>query len=496
MNRFVKALLTASLVFGSLLGSSLQGGNFASPAIKNQQKINNIEKIGVQSVFDPSGYTDVSTFDTGLSITIVSSTSSKTFHSYNFKISSSVNCYVLGSYAENLYYPLTFSYDVTKADSSVETRKAVLPLTSTNNNFNAVGAKLSGSTTYAADADLPINEGETVDVTSLKATNIFYYDADTKTADYNTNYYLGNPKVSYAASKTYDLADFLSYSLSSLADFGSYTSINCSYTSTAKAKYAEVYSSYADHQSKFEDGSEYIRVRLTSVTNCTYRINFKDGTALTQAVLGTSIISLSDSGSLRFLLSGFKADQVESMELLGATLTIDIVNTSTKKTVTSTSRSYRFGSLLFEKEGNVGTANYTLILILSVVLFALAFVGGAYGMYRYRKEKFKNDEFRRVNNKHFLKRSGLALAYLEMAVVEIVVLVGRTTAMNNTMVVFNPFDAWIIIFSVGLIIFSGYYIKYFISLSRSAAERRRTAKLHITAEDMNDDGTVAIKKSK
>jgi hypothetical protein len=152
---------------------------------------------------------------------------------------------------------------------------------------------------------------------------------------------------------------------------------------------------------------------------------------------------------------------------------------------------YRFGSIPFALSGNQTIASnisYDLVMWLSFGIFLIAFIGCDYALYRYRKEKYKNDEFNRVDPKHFIKRSALAGFYLELWLLEIVALAGRGSAMHNTLVVKNPFDIFIVVISVLLIIFTGYYIKYFIAAFKDNRTKKRAAALKLD-EDKDDDGT-------
>jgi hypothetical protein len=76
---------------------------------------------------------------------------------------------------------------------------------------------------------------------------------------------------------------------------------------------------------------------------------------------------------------------------------------------------------------------------------------------------------------------------------DIIFIVGRANIMSNSIVVYNPMDVYIILLSIALIIFIGWFIKYFISLFKARQEKRKTDALKLN-DTKSDDGTVTLKK--
>ena len=104
------------------------------------------------------------------------------------------------------------------------------------------------------------------------------------------------------------------------------------------------------------------------------------------------------------------------------------------------------------------------------------------------KEKYKNDEFRRVKPKSFWLKAILAMFGSLVVILAIVFVVIRCTAMNNAIVVYNPVDAFIIITAVASVLIIGYFIKYLVAASKARKERIATLKLKLN-EDVDEDGT-------
>jgi uncharacterized membrane protein len=120
---------------------------------------------------------------------------------------------------------------------------------------------------------------------------------------------------------------------------------------------------------------------------------------------------------------------------------------------------------------------------------AVLYTGGTIGLYFYQKNKYKNDEFNRVNTKKFVRSALIAGSFILLWTAEILVLVGRGTAFKNSLIVFNPLDVFIVVLSIILIIFTGYYIKFAIGKFKDNKAKRESARLKLS-ESVSDDGVV------
>ena len=129
-----------------------------------------------------------------------------------------------------------------------------------------------------------------------------------------------------------------------------------------------------------------------------------------------------------------------------------------------------------------------MMLIIVAIIYIVVFVAGTIGLYFFLKNKYKNDEFRRMKNKPFIIKALLFLLGSMVVVFDIIFIVLRGTALNNAIVVFNPADAFIIVLSVLSVIIIGYFVKYLVGVIKTEKERRRIIKLKLN-EDVEDDGT-------
>jgi NADH:ubiquinone oxidoreductase subunit 5 (subunit L)/multisubunit Na+/H+ antiporter MnhA subunit len=129
----------------------------------------------------------------------------------------------------------------------------------------------------------------------------------------------------------------------------------------------------------------------------------------------------------------------------------------------------------------------TFLIILGIA-YVVAFVGTTIALYFYLKNKYKNDEFRRMKNRPFFTKAVLFLLGSMVVLFDIVFIVLRGTAFNNAIVVYNPADAYIIVLSVLSVLIIGYFIKFMVGVVKANKERAKVIKLKLN-EDVDDDGT-------
>ena len=170
---------------------------------------------------------------------------------------------------------------------------------------------------------------------------------------------------------------------------------------------------------------------------------------------------------------------------------MDLLATSDSGSVSvlgKSSISYKFAYITVLEGEKTQVFNWDLFLILFFVGYVLVYAILAYVTYRVMKEKFKNDEFRRVNDKKFLKKAILGGLGLGEVLAALLFIIMRTTFFKNTIVVFNPTDPLLIGFSIVGMIIVGYFIVYTIKLIKTERERRKIIRLKLN-EDVEDDGT-------
>ena len=98
-----------------------------------------------------------------------------------------------------------------------------------------------------------------------------------------------------------------------------------------------------------------------------------------------------------------------------------------------------------------------------------------------------------MNTKSYVTTATYGYLCIESLLLLITFVIIRATIFNNSLTVFNPTDAYIIVFGVMAIILVGYFIRYFAIEIKNNIEKKRRDRLNIN-HDVIDDGTLIIRK--
>ena len=232
-----------------------------------------------------------------------------------------------------------------------------------------------------------------------------------------------------------------------------------------------------------------------------YRVVYidKDGQEVTKTIPVVTPISVTEvegDKTMGFLIKNsdvapdFSNGKVVSLQLCGFYLQTDLFN-PVKNTITSNSKkSVRFASLELLPEGIAGVKNVSVgaYLGISYGVYAFLFIAGAVAYWAYCKKKYRNDEFRRVDNKKFFLASLRNFFGYALILSSILFIIARWGLFNDTVVVYNPLDVWVIVFTIAGAIFLGIAIKDFVVSMKKNMERKKKEKLHLDA-DAVEDGT-------
>ena len=132
--------------------------------------------------------------------------------------------FIIGYHPENeKKYPLIAEYLVTKNGVKDNTpRFYEFPLTSNATYYDSVGYETTGYQ-VELNGDILLNEGEEVDMTSLKLHNIFASSSTHTSPDFSKQYCVV-PKIS--VSHVYSIDEFIDYSFTKLSFFSGYTGVD------------------------------------------------------------------------------------------------------------------------------------------------------------------------------------------------------------------------------------------------------------------------------
>ena len=308
-----------------------------------------------------------------------------------------------------------------------------------------------------------------------------------------------NPAKSY--SKTLYVEDLISFSFKGISTFGGYTSVDLLVDQAGDKLYSELKSSFVkQYASELKSGKIYIRYRFTSFNSCSYNLTYRDGNQdvnkviPVKTIVNQHILTEKKGNFVSFLFknsdvgSGFSAKSIREFSFVSFYITLDMFSKE-NGILARTDVVSRFGFFMvmpYTSEAEIFDINLMLLLMCSgyVALYAVLSVVAFF----YFKNKFKNDEFRRIKPKSFWLKAVLGLLGSLIVILCITFVVLRSTAFNNSIVVYNPVDAYIIISAVASVLIIGYFIKYIVTMTKANKERKRILKLKLN-EDVDDDGT-------
>ena len=307
-------------------------------------------------------------------------------------------------------------------------------------------------------------------------------------------------KVDPEGVTDYDAQNFLDVKYTGASTFGGFTSVSCS-IEVNRDVYKEVKKSmYRKNEEKINNGTVIIRTRFNSLTSGSFFLIKYESEgeikSVNYPILGTNFLRINDDFEAKFIVENslvapdFRADKMVSFSLGAVTYSLDLCQASTLKTIVGSEVNYRFADIaVFAKDKvDMGLINNDTISIVLGSIYTVLFAGAAVGLYFYLKNKYKNDEFRRMNTKAFIKSSIIAFVSVGILIFALAFISYRFFIMNNSLVAYNPLDPYVIFFGVALIIVIGYYSKTFVTMYKNHKAKVKIEKLKLN-EDEDDDGT-------
>ena len=377
-------------------------------------------------------------------------------------------------------------------------------LKSTSARYDSVGAKIYGRSN-ALPCDIPLSQGQKVNPDSIVIRNIYpatknaanEYIPDTA----NSNGLYTKPLVAF--SNSYNISDFISYDFNQISSFAGFTalSINVDINSDAKI-YSKLNANYyKNNLANIESGATTIRYRLTSLTQCEFNITYKDGNTEKEVRLPIETpVSYYNFSSLKnnnivFLINTSNVKEITpnnivKFEFINLYITVDLFINETNSIVARSNVTTRFGNVVFLNDSNLPAKIFDvdLFLIIFAIAYTVIYAGAAVGYYFFSKNKYKNDEFRRMNTKRYIKNASLGFGGLGVVLFAILFIILRWSVLNNTVVVFNPADPFVVGFGIVGFLVLGYFIKFVVTSIKAEKQRRLSIKLNLD-KDVDDDGT-------
>lgn len=417
--------------------------------------------------------------------------------------------FIVGSHEEGNYYqPLLAVYNVLDNQGNIVEKDHIyeIPLFSSNNPYDAVG-NLVGSNHLSISFVLEVSAGQKVDISSLAFHNI--REVTMITTDTGKIYgpdlagkvYYAKPTLNFA--DTYQLSQFIAYKTTQVSVFGQYTSIGLSIDQVEDTYKVINPTVYANNQTLLSNGTVIIRYQFSSFNLSKYRLTYRSGdTTKTQEVKVTTpidflVLSEKKNNVFGFLLDNgaidkdFNLSNLISIDLVGFSLKLDLYNPSTHSILTKSGVTTTFGSINLYSKSTASSYRHTdviRLILISLLIYVLVFCAGTFAYYFYAKNKYKNDEFRRVNNKRFFKTAGKDGFGFALVLMAILFIYARWGVMNSTIVTFNPLDVYVIIFTLFGSIFLGFFVKDVIVAVKNGMKRREAIRLNL-GNEVVDDGT-------
>jgi hypothetical protein len=385
--------------------------------------------------------------------------------------------YLLGYFKEGNELPLYLEYQVEVSGQPNETRYEQFLLASQDALYNSVGAKISSwSTTMSID--IRVIAGETIDVDSLVIHNIYAKkDSDTSVEPDESAVYYISPRKVFAQS--YEISDFLGISFQGVSHFMGNTSVKATITKGDQSIYQGLNpSGYRSNEANIISGKSYIRYRITSLSQSQYLIGYGDNkvsqfaveSPVSQYVLSSQVNKFSYIFKDLDVAADFDVKSLKSLAFIGFYVSIDVYGQN--------------GPLA---RSNVST-RFGFVNIMSTGETANPFDAVSTGLFFFYKERYKNDEFRRLKPKKYLLKAVLGLFGSLIVIAAFTFAILRATLFANAIVVYNPVDPFIIIFMIASVLVIGYFIKFIVIQTRAGNQRRKALKLKLN-EDVAEDGT-------
>ena len=196
-----------------------------------------------------------------------------------------------------------------------------------------------------------------------------------------------------------------------------------------------------------------------------------------------------------FLINNSKLDGVDSKDILavgvsGMTVNIHLYNSTSHNVVQNTQFTNVFGNIeVLPNSGKVlKYFDINAYLIVFYVVLIVLYAALATALFFYKKNKYKNDEFRRMRPKTYIKSASFGFVGLVLVTAAINFAILRFGVFYSTVPTFNPIDAFVIAFGVFGAIALGFFIKNAAVAIKLMKKRQQAIKLRLDKDEV-DDGT-------
>ena len=257
-------------------------------------------------------------------------------------------------------------------------------------------------------------------------------------------------------------------------------------------------------------GKTYVNTRIILTKNLsTYVIEDLDGVIHTVPAIPANNSTSFGNNNVVFNFPAEGINGVNNFYLSKPMLTISVVNKETNKEVASSSFSYRFGEVgcgiaeIKNYDGSVAVVanpiapvDADLIAILIFVGITVIFLAACLTMFFYKKNKYKDNEFKRVDPIAYLKTSIIAYIFFTIGGLDIYFLGMRCNGLNNSELFANPVDIIVIVFTLVTFLLGCFFIKKYYTAIKETIEKNRRERLNLNNKTEDDSGTISAQFAK
>lgn len=511
------SVFLTSVIIGLGIFTPVIKNNNGQLDVKNENVIslNEVPVLNLMSDDSSSESTDDS-LATGLSVNLVSYNKANAADSLEFRIGINSDYpnanYYIGSYDSTNYYPAKIQYSYSNGSKTFTGETEIVKMAN-----NGIGNSL-GSTSLTTYCDIELPFDCTLDTDTLKLTNCFEVEIvkneEGVTVGRNVDYTSPKSATLGKAStfKENDLSNFIDARFVDFTKYKNFTAVKLHFDNKSAEKYTSISSTYknlySQNEKEISAGTIYIRTRIQFGGDTKFLVTETSGEEHSYSSIATSV-NITNGGDFIFLVENLEPSQVSEFKFFSASLSVELFNTSTSKIVARSQYSMRYGYFEFRmadilnSDGTVGlakvadpkTTNLDIILLIILAVFILLFAAGDVAYFFYLKKKDEKSEFKVLKPAEFIKMTILSFITLFAIIFDVIYITIRCTVFNNAIAVYNPTDWIIIVLSVIVICFGGYFIKYFYTAIKNKKEKARRDKLNLN-QDSYDDGIGVIKVNK
>lgn len=433
--------------------------------------------------------------------------------------------------------PIVVSYEVKNKDSGdSHVIYQELPLLSEEATSKSTSYYDSVKTSsFSRNFDVLLEDDEELQLDKIKIYNIYQATTVKKVVTTVENekvvtkvqtFTIPNTKVSFHIQtpketdiQKVDVSEVINYRFKELSSFSGYFTIAMEIDRYIDEN-GETYwsrgiepSVYEEYKSYITSGKYRVRFTLNGIHSSFYRITYfsptsgqyeravmrvqtpngvvpleKDyGNKVSFCLEEKSIYYTNDAGKKVY---DFKLENLRHFELLSVSINMHLWNVANSSIVGRTDCSIRFSGIDVMPLRSDAPKIYSipLFIVLFTVIYTVVFAAGAAGLFFYLKNKYKNDEFRRMKPKQYIKTSILGYVGSLIISLTIVFIAFRAGRFSNSVASHNPLDIYIVIPGVVSIVVIGYFIKFVVVKLKANKQRKVIRKLKLN-DDVKDDGT-------